>query len=68
MDAAEHEALNAYIEARAELNGDRRLGPDHLRRIAAALPPLLALAARIGPWPEQPPAGALDALDSPDRR
>jgi hypothetical protein len=55
--------LRAYVEVLAEVNGDSRFGEDHLRRVAAAVPPFLALGERIPSWPEQVPAGPLDASE-----
>ena len=60
MNTPTPEALRAYVQALAIVTGDRPNDVAHLARIATALPSILALAPRIGPWPIYPPAGPLD--------
>lgn len=60
MSELSGEQLRALVAAMAEVNGDAHFGDDHLQRIAAALPPFLALGDRIPSWPEQVPSGPLD--------
>jgi hypothetical protein len=54
------EQVRAYVKALAAVTGDRADDTAHLTRIATALPSLLALAPKIGPFPVYPPAGPLD--------
>ncbi len=57
------EEIRAYVAALATVTGDRPHDAAHLNRIATALPSLLALSAKIGPWPVYPPCGPLDPSD-----
>jgi hypothetical protein len=54
------EQMRAYVNALATVTGDRPGDGAHLARIATALPAMLALASKLGPWPVYPPSGPLD--------
>ncbi|MFN0303695.1 MAG: hypothetical protein ACKVQU_25445 [Burkholderiales bacterium] len=54
------EEIRAYVTALATVTGDRPHDAAHLARIATALPSMLSLAPKIGPWPVYPPSGPLD--------
>lgn len=55
--------IRDYVAALAQVTGDRPDDPAQRQRIETALPSLLALAERLGPWPGYPPAGPLDPAE-----
>ncbi|MSQ19192.1 MAG: hypothetical protein EXR39_06430 [Betaproteobacteria bacterium] len=60
MTGPTQEEIRAYVNALAAVTGDRPHDAAHLNRIATALPALLALSKKIGPWPVYLPSGPLD--------
>ena len=60
MKTPTSEEIRAYVNALATLTGDQPYDAAHLARIATAVPAMLALAPKIGPWPVYPPSGPLD--------
>ncbi len=60
MTTPQQEEVRAYVNALAAVTNDRPHDISHLTRIAIALPSLLALAPKIGPWPLSPPCGPFD--------
>ncbi len=52
--------LDEYVAALARTLAGQPDDPAQRARIATALPSLLALAARLGPWPTSAPAGPLE--------
>jgi hypothetical protein len=60
MTTPQQEAMRAYVNTLAAAINDRPHDSSHLTRIATALPSMLLLAPKIGPWPLYPPCGPLD--------
>lgn len=60
MSTPSPDEIRRYVAELARLSGDRPDDQPQQLRIATALPSLLALAKRLGPWPSQVPAGPLD--------
>lgn len=66
MPAIDPATVHAYIALVDQLAGRPVQPAARANAIAVALTPMLQLGARLGPWPDQRPAGPHDSIaDAP---